>query len=65
MAPDVPTAMNSVQAYNSSPFASGKLGWKLVEICVRRGWDYEEMQQLGSQGRKLSPHAVQTRGSTR
>jgi transposase len=30
----------------------------------RRGWDYAEMQQLGSQGRKLSSHAVATKGST-
>jgi transposase len=31
----------------------------------RRGWSYEEMQKLGSQGRKLSSHVVQTKGSTR
>ena len=31
----------------------------------RRGWDYEQMQQLGSQGRKLSSHAVATKGSIR
>jgi len=31
----------------------------------RRGWNYDEMQSFGSQGRKLSSHVVQTRGSTR
>ena len=30
----------------------------------RRGWDYEQLRNLGSQGRKLSSHVVQTRGST-
>jgi hypothetical protein len=31
----------------------------------RQGWDYEQLEKLGSQGRKLSSHFVQTRGSTR
>jgi hypothetical protein len=32
----------------------------------RRGWDYEQLQSFGSQGRKLSSHtAVVTEGSTR
>ena len=31
----------------------------------RRGWDYAEMQQLGSQGRKPSSHIVVSKGSTR
>ena len=39
---------------------AGELYW-----MWRRDWDYEEMQQLGSQGRKLSSHAVATKGSIR
>jgi transposase len=31
----------------------------------RRGWDYQQLKKFGSQGRKLSSHAVVTRGSTR
>jgi hypothetical protein len=31
----------------------------------RQGRDYGQLQKLGSQGRKLSSHAVVTRGSTR
>jgi transposase len=31
----------------------------------RREWNYEQLQSFGSQGRKLSSHAVVTKGSTR
>jgi transposase len=31
----------------------------------RKGWDYEQFEKLGSQGRKLSSHTVVTEGSTR
>jgi transposase len=31
----------------------------------RRGWDYEQLENFGSQGRKLSSHAVATKGSIR
>ena len=31
----------------------------------RQGWDYGQLQELGSQGRKLSSHTVVTEGSTR
>jgi transposase len=31
----------------------------------RRGWDYEQLEQFGSQGRKLCSHTVVTKGSTR
>ena len=32
---------------------------------MRKGWDYEQLKKFGSQGRKLSSHAVVTKGSTR
>jgi transposase len=31
----------------------------------RKGWEYEQVKQFGSQGRKLSFHTVLTKGSTR
>jgi hypothetical protein len=31
----------------------------------RQGWDYGQLQKLGSQGRKLFSHAVATKGSIR
>jgi hypothetical protein len=32
---------------------------------MRKEWDYEQVKQFGSQGRKLSFHAVVPNGSTR
>jgi len=32
---------------------------------MRKGWDYEQVRKFGSQGRKLSSHAVATKGSIR
>jgi len=32
---------------------------------MRQGWDYQQWSKFGSQGRKLSSHAVVTEGSTR
>ena len=31
---------------------------------MRKQWDYEQLKKFGSQGRKLSFHTVETRGST-
>jgi hypothetical protein len=31
----------------------------------RKGWDYEQVKKVGSQGRKLSFRTVLTKGSTR
>jgi hypothetical protein len=32
---------------------------------MRKQWDYEQLKKFGSQGRKLSSHAVATKGSIR
>jgi len=53
----------------SRKIAQGSHGEKAGGASVlewRQGWDYEQFEKLGSQGRKLSSHtAVVTEGSTR
>jgi transposase len=58
------------------PLAMGR-GRKMAKVAMarrwavrlywmwRRGWNYEQLESFGSQGRKLSSHAVATKGSIR